>query len=181
MEFINQLQGYLYTVNERQFRLYMFFCIGTLFLISAGIAGYYLTTKQTLAQRREYSEDLTEQAQKIIIKAKNVEKQRKDVDTLLKEGESFKIGGYFKEITTQLQIADKQGVINYSLVDRDHGYKEGILNAQFSEMNMKELCELLDVLEKNERIYTKELQIMKSKKKNATIDVTLIIATLQKK
>jgi ribosomal protein S17E len=56
-----------------------------------------------------------------------------------------------------------------------------LLNAKFDTMNMRQLCELLDAVEQNKRIYTKELEIIKSKKVPNTIDVNLTIATLQAK
>ncbi len=46
-------------------------------------------------------------------------------------------------------------------------------------MNMRELSELLNVLEQNKRVYTKELEVQKSRKSPRAIEVQLTIATLQ--
>jgi hypothetical protein len=45
-------------------------------------------------------------------------------------------------------------------------------------MNMQELCELLQALERVQRIFSKSIDIQRSKKIPDAIDVTLVIATL---
>jgi beta-lactamase regulating signal transducer with metallopeptidase domain len=65
-----------------------------------------------------------------------------------------------------------------SQIDHDT-YRESILKVELSDMNMKQLCELLDELNKNKRINTKELEITKSKTAKRSINVALTIATLE--
>ncbi len=48
----------------------------------------------------------------------------------------------------------------------------------FAAMTMQQLVDLLYKIEQNERVYTKDLKITK-KSKSPTIDVSLVIATLE--
>ena len=58
------------------------------------------------------------------------------------------------------------------------GYTEIKLDVGLSGLNMKQLVDLLYKIEQNERVYTKDLKIIKNLK-SPTIDVTLVIATFE--
>ncbi len=111
-----------------------------------------------------------------------VKKQKAIVDEILNENKSFKLLGYFDEITNKLgidkNVKEKSTSENTLEILTAKGYKEVRVNATFTELNTRQLAELLDEFEKNERIYTKNLEITKSSK-TPTIDVEIVIATLQ--
>ena len=115
---------------------------------------------------------------RILTRAASVQQQRKEVDAILEEDKDFKIGGYFKDVLTKLVLTSKKAVESPSQIDREGKYRESILNVKFTDMDMKQLSELLNEIEKNKRIFTKELEVTTSRKTPQKIDVNLTIATL---
>jgi hypothetical protein len=104
------------------------------------------------------------------------------VNNILAENPDFKIDGFFTDLLSKTGLERNKKETSISYADRgDKDYREVLLTAKFDTMNMRQLCELLNEIEQNNMVYTKELDIVKSKKIPNTIDVTLTIATLQKK
>jgi len=116
------------------------------------------------------------QARDILERAQDVKQQREEVDALLEQEPFFKIGGYFEEVLKTLNI--QKAVTKTQTVELNDSYSEDSLNAQFVNINMKDLATLLETIEANPRISTKDLDIKRSEKVPGTIDVTLVIATL---
>ena len=78
-------------------------------------------------------------------------------------------------------MSNKKISIEVSSRAREGRYQERILLARFAGMTMKELTELLQEIEFNKRVFTKELDITVAKKVPGTIDVGLTIAALEPK
>ena len=107
--------------------------------------------------------------------------EQKQVNAVLAKDPNFKIADYFDKLLGTLGLSQKSVTAKPSPGLEREEYREKILNTTFEQMNMQELCELLKALEESQRIFIKELTITRSKKVSDTIDVTLIIATLQPK
>jgi hypothetical protein len=107
-----------------------------------------------------------------------VMQQQDEVNTILEKDKDFLILDYFNTLLSSLHLEvynSKPAQVTEE--NLNNGYIEEKLDAGFTNMNMQQLCQLLDKIERNERIYTKELNITKALK-SPTIDVTLTIATL---
>ena len=100
------------------------------------------------------------------------------VEETLAKDTDFKIGGYFKNLLTKLNLRDKEIAEETSTSDLEENYRKSELNAKFEDMTMKELTELLQEIEHNSRIAMERLEITKSKKQPKTIEVNLTISTL---
>ncbi len=143
---------------------------------------YYSTIKYWKKQTNEINA-MRDEVKVILDKDELVQKQREEVNALLSEMPDFKIGEYFNDLIAKLGLTQNV-VTSPSITYADRGdkeYREVLLTTQFDMMNMKQLTELLNEIEQNKRIYTKELEIIKSKKTPNTIEVNLTIATLQRK
>ena len=125
--------------------------------------------------------DAREQARTILDKGQVVKKEQREIDTIIAKDENFKIGQYFEDLLAKLGLSNKSAPLEVSSPEREGKYRESVLTAKFSGMSMKELTELLQELELNGRVFTKELEITASKKPPNSIDVTLTIATLEPK
>ena len=110
-----------------------------------------------------------------------VKKQRQDVNTLLEKDKDFRIKGYFNDLLEYLNISGNKIKSEISEEDLDNEYTEIKLEAHLINLNTRDLCNLLNEIEKSERVYTKELEIFHFPKKPTTIEVNLTIATLQPK
>lgn len=125
--------------------------------------------------------ELREEVRSILDKGQLVKKEQREIDALIAKEENFKIVGYFEDLLTKQGLNNKKASIEASSPVREGKYQESILVARFTSMTMKELTELLQELEKNRRVFTKELDITLSLKTPNTIDITLTIATLEPK
>ena len=134
--------------------------------------GYYKKQIQSINNEREEIQELLE-------KAALIKEQKQDVNAMLEDDPNFKIAGYFKDVLAQLQLTNKKDSETTIPERGEQDYDERILSAEFSNMNMKELSELLNEFEQNKRVYTKELVMQKSNKKTPSLKVQLTIATLE--
>lgn len=172
-------------IAQRDKKEFYYYLIGFLFAILVLIIGlmYYQSSRVSYWRKRINGiNEYREQVRQVINKDQHVLSQRAEVNKMLQENPDFKIDGYFIELLTQFRLTDNKTQTSITYADRgDPEYREVLLNAKFDTMNMRQLCELLDAIEQNKRIYTKDLEIIKSKKIPNTIDVNITIATLQAK
>ncbi len=181
MELIKKLNDFLQSTDSRDFYKYIAIIIGIITALVCFLGWrYYSSTRSYLEQIKGINEQREDEIKELFESHERVIMEQKQVDTLLEQDPNFKIGQFFDEILGTLGLTQKSGKKITSHIDREN-YRESILTVTFSEMNMQELCELLQALEQAKRIFTKELEIQKSKKTPDTIDVTLVIATLQHK
>ncbi len=70
---------------------------------------------------------------------------------------------------------------NVVAIGQDEHYSETVANYQLAGISMKQLTQFLDEIDENQRVFTKELEITKSKKVPRAIDVGIVVATLMPK
>lgn len=140
--------------------------------------GYYRSI-QKLQQRLRRVNQQRQITRSILEKNEYVLQQQAKVDEILAQDKNFKIKEYFNGV---VQAAGLTGLISkeadWSAQELVPGYTEIKLDVGFSGLNMKQLVDLLYKIEQNERVYTKDLKIIKNLK-SPTIDVTLVIATFE--
>ena len=184
MKILESLSEFLDNLNLRDFYKYIGIALGIILLFFSFIVyrfysdvGYY---KKQIRQTNEQRQKI----QELLEKAALIKEQKQEVNAMLEKDPNFKIGGYFDIVLAQLQLTNKQESL-YEITPPQEGgeedYDESILTAKFTDMNMKELSELLNVIEQNKRVYTKELEMQKSNKKAPSLKVQLTIATLQRR
>lgn len=180
MKIMQQIQDVLDAIDTKDFYKYIGGIVVVIVLIFCLLVyrfysnvNYYKSELNTINNQREEIRDLLEIAAL-------TKEQKQSINALLESDPDFKIAGYFKKVLDQLGLTQKE--TSSTVVPQERGeqdYNEIVLSAKFTDMTMKELTELLNVLEKNKRIYTKDLEIQRSKKAPKTIEVQLTIATLQ--
>jgi hypothetical protein len=182
MKIFALIRHFISSKDKKEFYIYLFSLLVGLLVIIFGIM-YYQTNRVAYWKKRINNiNELREEVRKVISKDEQVLGQRAEVNKMLQENPDFKIDGYFTDLIAKLNLINHKTVTSVSYADRgDPEYREVLLNAKFDTMNMRQLCELLDAIEQNKRIYTKELEIIKSKKQPNTIEVNITIATLQAK
>ena len=178
MAFLDKIKNFIDGLDERDFFKYMGIFIGCVCLIISALAFRYYIKIGKLTKEIRNINHMREDVKDVLDKAERVKMQRAEVDSILAENEDFILEQYFEGVRNKLRLTYK--IESRTTAARDEKYQEVALNVKFSDMNMKQLTELLQELEKSKRIYTKDLEIRKSKKRPGTIDVTLTIATLKK-
>ena len=114
-------------------------------------------------------------------RAERVQKERAEVMTLLEEDPNFNIKAYIQEVLEHIGIAGNMSAENVVVTSSDENHQVDVATYQLAGITMKQLTEFLNELENNKRIFTKELDISKSKKVPRTIDVGITIATIMPK
>src|SRR5947199_138451 len=74
---------------------------------------YYRVTNE-LGNRMNSINDQREEVRRILTIAKQAKKQREQINAILAQDESFKIGGYFNALLDSLQLTEKKQAVDYS-------------------------------------------------------------------
>lgn len=178
---IHSLKNLLGGLDDRQMKLLSGISI-LLFFIATSTMLYIAVRRVDTSERRiKKVNQLREQAKGILTRHAIVKKQQAEVDTVLERDSSFKIKEFFGTAIGRLGLAgsiSKQPEVT-DPQDLGNGYSEIKLDASFTGLSTQQLVDILYQIEQNERIYTKEVIVTKAPK-SPTLDLALVIATLQK-
>lgn len=180
MEVFNKIQTYLDSLDQKRFFQYLLGAAGILMLLVFLLIFNYFRTVGALKSEVQQINEYREEAQLLLSRAQRIKRDQKEIDAVLAQDKNFKIKGYFDDLINKQGLAQKvDKELEVSSAATQGKYQESILDAKFSGISMKNLTELLQEIEANKRIFIKELEI--SAAKDSSIDVTLIIATLEPK
>jgi uncharacterized membrane protein YhiD involved in acid resistance len=180
MNHLDQLKQYLNQLEERTFYNYVIGIVaGLLILMGLTVFMQYRNNTQLKKQAAKLN-NYRDTAQELLSRYERVREQEQNVKRLLEQDKNFRIVGYLDTTLAQLQLAPHKTASTQTSEPLEHpaNYTEITVNLTLSDINMRQLAELLREIEKNERIYTKSLEISKSTTR-PTIDVAMTIATLQ--
>jgi hypothetical protein len=178
--YITRIRIFIDNLSTKQFYQALGAVLGGIVVLLCLFGWLYFRSLGSLKMELEHINEQRLVVKKILDRAQRVSSQRKEVDELLAREKDFKIKFYFDDLLETLQLKGKEkGDIKVDSYGTEDGYSSDALQAQFDGLTMKELVTLLQPLEKNQRLYFKELSITKSVKQPHTIDVSLSIATLQ--
>lgn len=180
MTILGQIRTFFDSLETKKFYHYAgIFFASCLFINGIIVFYYYSATSSLLKEIKKNNNERSENIPTILQKAQELNIQRKLVDETISKDPNFKIQGYFKDLLATLQLTDKNHEpFRTTTNEREDDYREVELSAGFDTVNMKEVAELLQALEKNPRIATKRLEITHSKKKEKTIELSITITTL---
>jgi uncharacterized protein YlaN (UPF0358 family) len=179
MIIFEKIQHILQKLSERQFQIFIGTVVGiSLLFIALFDIQLYRLSRQLKTKIKRLNIEREDRVRDILTKGGYIKQQKEEMDRLLKEDVNFKIAGYFSVVLKKLGMARKKITETTTQTDIDVVYRESSLAARLDEMDMKELTELLQVLENNKRISIKRLEIFASTKKPNAIDVQLTIATM---
>ncbi len=178
MVLLDRLRERLEKYDQKEFIRYTAIYLGILTLFATAIITRYYFKSYSLYKTMKKVNGLREEVKTILERYERVKKQREDVDALLEKNEDFILPEYLERLRSEMHLSYTAESTTTS--PRDEMYQETSINAKFTNMNMRELTELLQELEKNRLVYTKELDIIKSKTRPGTLDVSITIATLKK-
>jgi len=182
MKRIIELKNFIDEMDEKEYSRYILILVSCVIVL---VFVMFFTHRRRISKlkkqiniinrRRRESRDLLERHE-------IVQNQKREVDLILSKNKTFKIKEYFSQVLDKLKLhskSSKETEIS-TPADLDNGYSEIMLNATFTNITMQELCGLLYEVEKNSRIYLKELSMVKASNMD-NLGATLVIATLQPK
>ncbi len=180
MNMIVRIQKFIEELDNRTLYQYLAGMAGLVLLILMLL--FYMGHRRIVALQGDIASmnRFRTDARNLLGKNAIVNERKKQVDEILTQDQTFYIKEYFLQVVSELNLtgnSSKDAEIS-SPQDLKNGYSEIRLDASFTGITMQQLCDLMFRLEKNQRVFIKEVSITKTFSQ-PTIGVTLIIATLQ--
>lgn len=183
MKFLEPIINFINNLDEKNFYRYLYITISVIILLFAYLTYRYFSTVSSLQKELRKINISRQETQTILARDVKIKNQKALVDEMLEKDKNFKLMQYFDSVVNKLSLTKnvKSTSITTSEMERfAENYIEVKLDINLINMNTKQLVDFLSELDKNERIYTKGLEITKANK-TPSIDVNLTIATLQPK
>lgn len=181
MTFFETLETRIAQLDKKTWYFYLGITGGVLFALIGGILFFYYSSASKWQQRITTINESRLETKRLLDKAERVQKERAEVTKLLEEDPNFNIKAYLQEVLERIGIAGNMSAEIPVLTSGDDNYQVDVATYQLLSITMKQLTEFLNELESNKRVFTKELDISKSKKIPRTIDVSVTIATMMPK
>lgn len=181
MTFLEQLQAKINNLDEYTWYKYVAVAAGLFLILICLILFFYFNALKTGELRLAGINESRTEAKRLVEKAQRVYKARDEVTAILKEDPNFKIKEYLQDVMANLGIFQNVVSENVIVTGQDENYSETVATYQLVGITMKQLTEFLNEIDENQRVFTKELDITKSKRMPRTIDVGIVIATLMPK
>lgn len=179
MTFFDNLQGRIWALDKKSWYQYLAITGAIIFLIIGLILFFYFRSISQWQSRIQEINESRVQVKQVLEKAKQVQKERAEVTALLAENPNFKIKEDIQRILQTVGINfTSQSEVTTTRLDN---YQEVAATYQFSGITMKQLTEFLNEIDENKRLFTKELEITKSKRIPRTIDVDIKVAAMMPK
>jgi hypothetical protein len=181
MAILKRVQEFITRLDMQQFYKYLAAIVG-IFLVCIGIVSFlHYRRVGNLDRKLRRINQQRDEARSNLQEHALVKQQQADVDAILDKDRDFRLVRYFLSVIDKLQLRNNLTQEPTPITeDLNNGYTEVRIIATFANMNIKQVADLLYEIDKNDRVYTKELLLVKSLK-SPTLDVTLVIATLQPK
>lgn len=178
VQFLENIKLHIAQLDEKTFLAYMFgFLLGTL-LIIGGISYYYYSAVADLNEQITELNVKRSEMRTLFERETRVRKQEDEVKEMLTKDTEFSLPQEFKKICTALSLQPAGEPQPSSTVLLSGKYREYTLPARFENVDMKQICELLEAIEAVKRIYTKSIDITRSPNAPAKLNVMLVIGTL---
>lgn len=177
MIFLEKFETIIEQFDEKKWYTFLGVFLGGVASLILLTTFYYFWDVSDLKKQINVLNESREEVQKILTRAQYVQGQRQEVDAMLAKERDFKLAGYITNVLTKLGL--RETMMQDSRVDREGGkYQEVIVELTLDDLNMRQLTEFLNEIGKNRRVYTKKLDIIKSKKTPNTLEVNITLATL---
>lgn len=172
---IDSLRDFVRGLDKKELKLYGALYMGVCAFIVAGIMVRHVYLVREAKDKIKQLNQARAKVQGVLTDFGQVAQQRNKIDALLKKDKNFYLQKFFQELTQKLGIA-KEATEKPSTQKLENGYTEESLNINLLRITTQQLCELLQGIEKEERIYIKNIDITKTVAKK--INVIMVIATL---
>jgi hypothetical protein len=180
MKFITKIKDYITEIDIQKMYRFMIIILFIVIIVVGFLFYNYMSRTHEWEKKIKRINQLRTQTRELLEKNEIVKQQKAYVEEILAEDKNFTLKNYFISLVQELQLGSTltkdPTVSKPEVIDTD--YAEIKLDASFSNINTKQLSQLLENLENNKRISLKELSITRALK-TPSIDVTLVIATLQ--
>lgn len=180
MNILTTLQSSIADFDARQLNRIAFIFFGTTFLILGIITYLYWSSSSSWQERAMHVNKQRSEIAKIIQRHAKLTEQKGAVESIIERDPKFRINTAVSKTIEEAGLGSVQKQI-HEVEEKNLGddYLETAQTVMFSDINTKQLCQFLDLIEKNNRLFLQRLVINRGK--GPTINVDLTVATLARK
>lgn len=177
---LERIRSFVQELDRKKFYYALGGFLAFFSLLIAGLIFYQNKKITNLTQRIKRVNSLRQEVKALIAQHGLVKQQQMAVDAILEKDANFKIAQYFESLVKELKATKNLEPSSNPITENslNNGYTEKQLERSFKDMDMKQVTDLLYAIEKNDRVYTKELKLAKDPK-TGKLHVSLTIATLE--
>jgi hypothetical protein len=168
---LERIKQFFDQLEERTLYAYIICVVCSVALLMGVLVFFQHRSYQQLKKSATRLNQARETGQELLSRYERVREQEQAVTTLLEQDKSFRIVGYIDSTLATLNLLANRTASSQTAEPLEHP-------AQYNEITVNFTSELLAAFEKNERIYTKFIEVAKSPTQ-PSIDVSLAVATLQ--
>jgi type II secretory pathway component PulM len=179
MKILAIIQEKIDALDAQTFKIYALTAT-SIFLVLAGLIMFrnYRAVKNRQLKLNAINEQ-REELNSILMRYEHVKQQKAAVDSVLAQNVDFKIKEYADTTLQQAGLTDKQSQeAELTSEELANGYTEIKLQLRLANITMQNIVQLIDALEKNARIYTKNMEIYRATN-SALVNLNLLLATLE--
>lgn len=179
---MQSVRDYLYGLNKKETMRIM----GAFFILFICIISFLLFKHVNLLHNIEQKTQVLNKARRdiqiILTEYEHMKNKKNEVDLILMKDKNFYIKKYYQDTVKELHIVNES---SSSLMTQlwPNGYEEESLQINFLQISMKQLCEFLQSLQTNQRVFVKDLNITKgsiAKKINASLTIATLKPVIEK-
>lgn len=177
-----QIIDFFTHLDKKQTKQVLAVGIGSTLLIFSGFI--YLQYRQAQFFNREMTNVNKSRIRikEMLNRYESLKQEQKRGEAILAQDKNFKLKEYINATVEKMGLKNNFTKDQISTSDLERGqaqnFEEIKMDAEFSGINTKQLIDLISILEKNERIDIKKIEVIK---KNQNLDVQILISTLQQK
>ena len=175
---LTSIRSWLESIDAQTFKKYVIGYLAGIVILCLLLGWYFYRSINSLHDEHEALNQTRESVHMLLHDTRQVKQQQAHINTMLKKDPDFKVAGIFQKIVENLGISSKMKEPTSAITERDENFSEDSITAPFVGLTMQHIAELLRELEKNERMYIKELTIIRSKKMANTLELTITVGTL---
>ncbi len=159
------------------YRYIVFYTIAIIIALAGLLFWHYRSITYNQQLLKKLAKERLE-TQQILTNYNLLKQQEDEVETILNQNPDFRIIEAYNNIISTLNLQNYTTGNPEPIEDRIENYIERKLAINLNNISTQQLVQLLEEIEKYERLYTKALTITNKTPKNKAIDASVVIATL---
>jgi uncharacterized DUF497 family protein len=125
------------------------------------------------------------ETKELLSRSEIIDQQRNKVEENLEKDKNFNLEEFLRKTLEEVKLLQNLEQPNVTINEiegvRTSSYEEVRLDARLKNINMRQVTDLLSKIQQQERVYTKFVEIFRSASISPTVNLHIIIGTLQKK
>lgn len=176
MKLIHSFLSFVKHLDRQEFIKYASgYALGVLLIVGGTIVWRYLIVS-SLDERFETLAETRQRVQSLMTKNDKLKKEQKRLDEIIKG--DFSLAEAFTNILSSLGLrATKEVPTKTTPINSK--YDKRSVTADIAELDMKQITQLIQIIDQNDRIIIEELTI--TRKSSMSLDISITVATLVKK